>query len=154
MSPNFYCDDKITPNHHDELILFLGCEEILRKTSLVDMSVFYMNSVLHDFHLYCVNNCHANTYIQNIIKDDTLPKYDMTNMCFQFINEKEESSKVSSIVSNDKTGYVEKLPFPPKEEEKTKKNKKKQRWNKKKKKETVSYPKPVASLEFTLLRIH
>src|SRR4051794_14194522 len=116
MSPNLYCDDKITPNEHDELILFLGCEEILRKTSLVDMSVFYMSSVLHNCHLYCVNNCHANTYIQNIIKDDTLPKYDRTNMCFQLINEKEESSKVSYIVSNDKTGYVEKLPFPPKEE--------------------------------------
>src|SRR3954471_17399216 len=115
------------------LYYFLGCEEILRKTSLVDMSVSDMNRVLHDCHLYCVNNCHANTYIQNIIKHDTLPKYDMTNMCFHFINEREESSKVSSIVSNDKTGYVEKLPFPPKEEEK-KKKKKKQRWKKKKKK--------------------
>jgi hypothetical protein len=142
MSPSLYCDDKITPNQHDELTLFLGCEEILRKTSLVDMGVFDMNSVLHDCHLYCVDNCHANTYIQNIIKDDTLPKYDRTNMSFKLINRKEESSKVSSIVSNDKTEYVEKLPFPPKEEEKKKKKKKKkQRWRNKKKEETVSYPK-------------
>jgi hypothetical protein len=44
---SLYCDDKITPNQHDELTLFLGCEELSRKTSLVDMSAFDMNSVLH-----------------------------------------------------------------------------------------------------------
>jgi hypothetical protein len=32
-----YCDDKINLNQHDELTLFLGCEEISRKISLVDM---------------------------------------------------------------------------------------------------------------------
>jgi hypothetical protein len=37
---SLYCDDKITLNQHDELTLFLGCEELSRKTSLVDMSVF------------------------------------------------------------------------------------------------------------------
>ena len=35
---SFYCDDMITPNQHDELTLFLGCEELSRKTSLLDMS--------------------------------------------------------------------------------------------------------------------
>jgi hypothetical protein len=34
-------------------------------------------------------------------------------MCFALINEKEESSKVSSIVSVNKPGYMEKLPFKP-----------------------------------------
>ena len=34
----------------------------------VDMSAFGMNSVMHGCHLYCVDNCHKNTYIQNIIK--------------------------------------------------------------------------------------
>ena len=42
---NLYCDDMITLNQHDELTLFLGCEELSRKTSLVDMSAFDMNSV-------------------------------------------------------------------------------------------------------------
>ena len=70
-----------------------------------------MNSVLHGCHLYCVDNFHTNTYIQNSINDEILPKYDRTNMCFVLINEKEESSKVSSIVSNNKLGYIEKLPF-------------------------------------------
>jgi hypothetical protein len=37
---SLYCDDKITPNQYDELTLFLGCEELPRKTSLVDMSAF------------------------------------------------------------------------------------------------------------------
>jgi hypothetical protein len=77
------------------------------------MSAFNMNSVLHGCHLYCVDHCHTNSYIQNVIKDEALPKYDRTNMCFVLINEKEESSKVSSIISNNKPGYVEKLPFKP-----------------------------------------
>ena len=83
-----------------------------------------MNSVLHGCHLYCVENCHTNTYIQNLIKDDILPNYDRTDMCFDLINEKEESSKVSSIVSNNEPGYMEKLPFkplPPKEKKKRRK---------------------------------
>jgi hypothetical protein len=77
----------ITPNEHNELTLFLGCEELSRKTSLVDMSAFNMDSVLHGCHLYCVDNFHTYTYIQNVIKDEALPKYDRTNMCFVLINE-------------------------------------------------------------------
>ena len=71
---NLYCDDEITPNQHDELTLFLECGELLRKTSLVDMSALDINSVLHGCLSYCIDNCHTNTYIQNIIEDDTLPK--------------------------------------------------------------------------------
>jgi hypothetical protein len=37
---SLYCDDKVTLNHHDELTLFFVCEELSRKTSLVDMSIF------------------------------------------------------------------------------------------------------------------
>jgi hypothetical protein len=62
----------ITPNQHDELTLFLGCEELSRKTFLVDMSDFDINSILHGYHLYCVNDCHTNTYIQNVVKDEAL----------------------------------------------------------------------------------
>ena len=137
----FRSDDMITPNQHDELTLFLGCEELSRKTSLLDMSALDMNSVLRGCYLYCVDNFHANTYIQNIIKDDALPNYDRTNMCFDLINENEESSKVSSTGSNNKPGYVEKLPFkplPPKVGKKKKKSRKKE--------ETVSSPKHVAPI--------
>jgi hypothetical protein len=141
---SLYCDDMITPNQHDELPLFLGCEELSRKNSLVDMSDFDMNSILHGCHLYCVDNCHANTYIQNVIKNDALPKYDRTNMCFVLINEKEESSKVSSIFSVNKPGYVEKLPFKPLPLKEGKKNKKKKR--SKRREEMVSSPKHVAPI--------
>jgi hypothetical protein len=130
---SLYCDDKITLNQHDELTLFLGCEELSRKTSLVDMSAFNNISILHGFHLYCVKDCLANTYIQNVIKHDVLPSYDRTNICFHFINKKEESSKVSSVISVSKPDYVEKHPFkpiPPKEvkEKKKKRVKGERKW--------------------------
>jgi hypothetical protein len=96
---SLYCDDKITLNQHDELTLFLGCEELSRKTSLVDMSVLDINSILRGCHLYCVKDCLANTYIQNVIKEDALPKFDRDDFSFYFINKEEESSKVSSVVS-------------------------------------------------------
>jgi hypothetical protein len=138
---SLYCDDMITPNQYDELTLFLGCEKLSRKTYLVDISSFDINSILHGCHLYYVNDCHANTYIQNIVKDEALPKYGRTNMCFVLINEKEESSKVSSIISINKPRYVEKLPFkplPPKEGKKKKRSKRRE--------ETVSSPKHVAPI--------
>jgi hypothetical protein len=53
---SLYCDDKITPNQHDEFTLFLGCEELSRKTSLVDMSAFNNISILQGCHLYCVKD--------------------------------------------------------------------------------------------------
>ena len=67
-------------------------------------------------------------------------------MSFVLINEKEESSKVSSIVSDNKPGYVEKLsfkPLPPKEGKKRKKKKKKRS---KRREVTVSPPKHVAPI--------
>jgi hypothetical protein len=74
-------------------------------------------------------------------------------MCFVLINEKEESSKFSSIFSVIKPGYVEKLPFkplPPKEGKKKKKKKKKKEKKKKgrskRREETVSSPKHVAPI--------
>jgi hypothetical protein len=127
---SLYCDDKITLNLHDELTLFLGCEELLRKTSLVDMSAFDNINITQGCHLYCVKDCLANTYIQNIIKEDALPKYDRSDLCFKYINKKEQSSKISSIVSVKKPDYVEKLPFkplPPKEVKKKKKKKRSKR---------------------------
>jgi hypothetical protein len=108
---SLYCDDKITLNQHDEFTLFLGCEEISRKTSLVDMSALDINSTPRGCHLYCVKDCLANIYIQNVIKADALPKFDRDDFCFYLINKKEESSKVSSVVSGSKPDYVEKMPF-------------------------------------------
>jgi hypothetical protein len=44
----------ITPNQHDELTLFLGCEELSRKTSLVDMSAFNMKIVSCEIVIFIV----------------------------------------------------------------------------------------------------
>jgi hypothetical protein len=63
-------------------------------------------------------------------------------ICVLLINEKEESSKVSSIVSNNKPGYVEKLPF---KSLPLKEGKKKKRMSKRRE-ETVSSPKHVAPI--------
>ncbi|KAK1612832.1 hypothetical protein QYE76_036505 [Lolium multiflorum] len=76
-----------------------------------------------------------------------------TAVCFELINEKEESSQVSSIVSESKSGYADKPPFkplPPKEgnkekEEKKKKGTKKKKKNKKENKEKeTSKPSPAS----------
>jgi hypothetical protein len=141
---SLYCDDKITLNQHDELTLFLGCEDLSRKTSLVDMSTFKNISILKGCHLYCVKDCLANTYLQNVIKHDVLPSYDRTNICFHLINIEEESSKVSSVVCVSKPDYAEKMPFKPlplKEESKKKKKKRSKR-----REETVSSFKYVAPI--------
>jgi hypothetical protein len=65
-------------------------------------------------------------------------------MCFVLINEKDKSFKVSSIISVNKPGYVEKLPFKPlplKEGKKKKKNRRSKRREK-----TVSSLKHVAPI--------
>jgi hypothetical protein len=106
------------------------------------MSAFKNISILQGCRLYCVKDCLANTYIQNVIKHDVLPSYDRTNICFHLINREEESLKVSSVISVSKPEYVEKLPFkplPPKEESKKKKRSKRRE-------KTVSSPKHVAPI--------
>jgi hypothetical protein len=156
ISASLYYDDKITLNQHDELTLFFGCEEVSRKTSLVDMSIFKNISILQGCRLYCVKDCLANTYIQNVIKHDVLLSYDRTNRCFHLINREEESSKVSSVVSVSKPDCVEKIPFkslPPEGESKKSKKKKKKKKKKKRSKrreEMVSSPKHVAPIYYII----
>jgi hypothetical protein len=65
-------------------------------------------------------------------------------MCFILINKKEESSKVSSVVSINKLDYVEKLPFKPLRPKEEGEKKKKKNRRSKRREETVSSPKHVA----------
>jgi hypothetical protein len=60
---DLYCDDKITFNQYDELTLFLNCEEISRKISLVDMRDVDINGILRGCRLYCAKDCLTNTYL-------------------------------------------------------------------------------------------
>jgi hypothetical protein len=127
------------------LLYFWGCEELSRNTSLVDMSALDISSTLCGCRLYCVKDCLTNIYIQNVIKEDALPKFHTDDFCFYLINKKEESSKVSSVVSISKPDYVENMPFkslPPKGERKKSKKKKRS----KRREETISSPKHVAPI--------
>src|SRR3954467_3669591 len=122
---SLFDDSMIHPDLYDELELFLGCEELSRKTSLLDMSSFDMNSILQGCRLHCVDKSHSNPYLEKNIKDVPLPKYERTDTCFTLMNKREESSQVSSIVS--KPGYMVELafmPLPPKEGKKKKKRSK------------------------------
>jgi hypothetical protein len=53
---NLYCDDEIIPSQHDELTLFLKCEELSRKISLLDINDLDIDDVLHGCLSYCINN--------------------------------------------------------------------------------------------------
>jgi hypothetical protein len=117
----------------------LGCEELSRKTSLVDISALKNISILQGCRLYCLKDCLTNTYIQNVIKLDVLPSYDRTNICFHLLNREEESSKVSSVVSVSKSDYVEKMLSSLSLLKKKKKRSKRRE-------ETVSSPKHVATI--------
>src|SRR4051812_5825356 len=69
------CDDMITPDLYDELMLFLMCEELAEKTSWLDVYALGINNTLQKCHLYCVVNFHENDYISKIRKEGTLSKY-------------------------------------------------------------------------------
>src|SRR4051794_23323185 len=60
---SFFDDSMIHPDLYDELELFLGCEELSRKTSLLDMSSFDMNIILQGCRLHCVDKSHNNPYL-------------------------------------------------------------------------------------------
>ena len=123
---NRLCDNMITSDLYDELMLFLMCEELSEKTSWLDVNAIGIKNTLQNCHLYCVVNCHKNDYISKIRKEGTLPKY--KNVSYISANKKESFSQVSPIVSNDKPGYVEKLhlqPLPPKVKKKKKKRRRK-----------------------------
>src|SRR3954467_11464448 len=130
------CDEMITPDMYDELMLFLMCEELLEKTSWLDVHALGINNTLQNFHVYCVVNYHENDYISKIRKEGTLPKY--KNFSYISTNKKESFSQVSPIVSNDKPGYVEKLPLQPLPPKAKKKKKKRRRKRRKKEEEWVS----------------
>src|SRR3954467_7221981 len=115
---NQLCDDMITLDLYDELMLFLMCEELSEKTSWLDVHALVINNTLQKCHLYCVVNCHENDYISKIRKEGTLPKY--KNVSYIYTNKKESFSKVIFD--------VEKLhlqPLPPKVKKKKKKRRRK-----------------------------
>src|SRR3954471_20928881 len=144
---NQLCDNMITPELYDELMLFFMCEELSEKTSWLDVNALGINNTLQNFHLYCVVNCHENDYISKIRKEGTLPKY--KNVSYISTNKKESFSQVSPIVSNYKPGYVEKhhlQPLPPKV--KKKKNKRRRKRRKKEEEWVSTWPEHIPRINF------
>ena len=64
------CDNLITLEHHKELSLLLGYEEMKRITK--DIPEFSLEIVLdfdlEEIYMYCAVNCIENHYISNYIK--------------------------------------------------------------------------------------
>jgi hypothetical protein len=128
--------------------MYLNTEKVMERAKILESkrSAKLMNQTISS----CRRRTHHNTCIQNVKKEDALPKFDRDDFCFYLINKKEESSKVSSVVSVSKPDYVEKMPFkslPPNEEsKKSKKKKKKKKKRSKRREEMVSSPKHVAPI--------
>ena len=133
---NQLCDNMITSDLYDELMLFLMYEELSEKTSWLDDNALGINNTLQNCHLYCVVNCHENDYISKIRKEGTLPKY--KNVSYVSTNKKGSFAQVSPIVYNDKPGNVEKLSLQPLLPKVKKKKKKRRRKRSKKEEEWVT----------------
>ena len=68
---NQLCDNMITSDLYNELVLFFMFEELSEKTSWLDDNALGINNTLQNCHVYCVVNCHENDYTSKIIKEGT-----------------------------------------------------------------------------------
>ena len=107
MSKN--CDNLITLEHHKELSLLLGYEEMKRITEGIPK--FNLDKVLHfdleKIYMYCAVNCIENPYIANYIKKRKQIE-DEENT-----DEREETSQCPPIISYDESGNEEEPPIQP-----------------------------------------
>ena len=143
MSKNY--DNLITLEHHKELSLLLGYEEMKLITKGFPNPERFLDFDLEEIYMYCVVNCIENPYIANYIKKRKQIE-DEENT-----NEREEASQYPPIISYDESGNEEELSIQPissirssKKRDKPAhdvKKKKKKRGNKGKK---VSLPNDVA----------
>src|ERR1041385_7583567 len=137
----------ITSELYDELMLFFMCEELSEKTSWLYVNALGISNTFQNFHLYCIVNCHENDYISKIRKEGTLPNY--KNVSYISTNKKESFSQVSHIVSNDKPGYVEKLPLQPLlPKVKKNKNKRSRKRSRKEEEWVTTWPEHIPRIDF------
>ena len=103
------CDNLITLEHHNELSLFLGYEEMKYKNS--DVSDWVLMKIidfdLNEIYMYCAVNCIENPYIANYLKTRKQIE-DEENT-----NEGEEVSQYPPIFSYDESGNEEELCIQP-----------------------------------------
>ena len=101
------CDNLITLEHHNELSLFLGYEEMKHKTKDVPAWVLMkmIDFDLNEIYMYCVVNCIENPYIANYLKTRKQIE-DEENT-----NEGEEVSQNPPIFSYDEIGDEKEPPI-------------------------------------------
>ena len=66
MSKN--CDNLITLEHHKELSLLLGYEEMKRITKGFQNAKRFLDFDLEEIYMFCAVNCIENPYIANYLK--------------------------------------------------------------------------------------
>src|SRR3954464_4957103 len=98
-----YCDNLITLEHHKELSLLLGYEEMKRITEGIPKFNLdrFLDFDLEKIYMYCAVSCIENPYIANYIKKRKQIE-DEDNA-----NEREETSQYSPIISYDESGNEE-----------------------------------------------
>ena len=101
MSKN--CDNLITLEHHKDLSLLSGYEEMKRITKHIPEYNLekFLDIDLEEIFMYCVVNCIENPYIANFIKKrKQIEDEDNTN-------EREDISQYPPIISYDESGNEE-----------------------------------------------
>ena len=141
------CDKLITLEHHKELSLLLGYEEMKRITKGFPNPERFLGFDLEEIYMFCAVNCIENPYISKYLKSRKQMEYEEST------NERENISQYPPSVYYDESGNEEELPIQSLSSTRTLKNlikpthdvvkKKKRRKNKGKK---VSLPNNVAPI--------
>ena len=105
MSKNF--DNLITLEHHKELSLLMGYEEMKRITNYLPELARYklLNFDLEEIYMFCAINCIENPYIANYLKPREQIEYEEST------NEMENISQYPPSVYHDESGNEEELPI-------------------------------------------
>ena len=100
------CDNLINLEHHKELSLLLGYEEM--KCITKGIPKFNLNSLYFDIeevYMFYVVDCIENPYIANYLKKTKQIEYEEST------NERENISQYPPSVYNDESGNEEELPI-------------------------------------------
>ena len=101
------CDNLITLEHHKELSLLFGYEEIKRITNGFPKFNLkrFLDFDLEEIYMFCAVNCIENPYIANYLKIRKQIEYEGSN------NERENISQYPPSVYYDESGNEEELPI-------------------------------------------
>ena len=93
-----HCDNLITLEHHKELSLLLGYEEMKRITKGFPNPKRFLGFDLEETYMFCAVNCIENPYIFNYLKSREQMEYEEST------NERENVSQYPPIISSDESG--------------------------------------------------